>query len=153
MVFPFHEVRNRHEKLPQRFRDQLEIERVRFGRGRWRFPLQDRRTGGVTGLFVTASSTSSLVRTATREHDKGIGPAIRAYVAEDLRREPWCRCCAPFLLPYSSSNPPALNFRVRAFSVTVLTTLSGAPLGSSAWMSRVISTFAPGRVRRCWMTS
>ena len=44
---------------------------------------------------------------------------------------------------YSFSNPWFLNFRVRLFSVTVRTTVSGAPSGIFASISSVTVTFAP----------
>src|SRR5215212_4640640 len=47
---------------------------------------------------------------------------------------------------YSSSNPvPLSKPRVRQFSVTVRTMWGGAPPGSRAWISKVISTSAPSR--------
>lgn len=51
-------------------------------------------------------------------------------------------------LSHSVSNPCEVNFRVRAFSVTVRITFSEAPSGISAWISRVTWTFALGRVLR-----
>lgn len=46
--------------------------------------------------------------------------------------------------PYSVSKPLLLaNFRVRLFSVTVRTTLSGAPPGISASISKVTRTDEP----------
>ena len=47
--------------------------------------------------------------------------------------------------PYDSSKPWLPNFRVRLFSVTVRTTLSGAPPGISAAISIVTVTRAPTR--------
>jgi hypothetical protein len=45
-----------------------------------------------------------------------------------------------------------VNFSVRLFSVTVRTTLSGAPLGISASISSVTFTFAPTIPERCEIT-
>ena len=45
---------------------------------------------------------------------------------------------------YSFSKEWVVNLRVRAFSVTVRTVVSGAPSGIWAWISRVTSTVAPG---------
>ena len=59
----------------------------------------------------------------------------------------------PFDLPYSFSNPWLVNLSVRLFSVTVRTTLSGAPSGTSASISRVTVTRAPMRPERWEMTS
>jgi hypothetical protein len=54
---------------------------------------------------------------------------------------------------YSFSNPCCVNFRVRLFSVTVRTTLSGAPDGISASTSSVTVTVEPTRPTKCAMTS
>ena len=54
---------------------------------------------------------------------------------------------------HSSSNPWLVNLSVRAFSVTVRTTLSGTPEGTSASISSVTVTFAPTRPARWAMTS
>ncbi len=51
------------------------------------------------------------------------------------------------------SNPWLVNLSVRLFSVTVRTTLSGAPSGISASTSSVILTLAPTRPARCAITS
>src|SRR6266404_3626370 len=54
---------------------------------------------------------------------------------------------------YDSSNPWELNLRVRQFSVTVRTTLSGAPSGISASISTVTLTLAPTKLAMCWTTA
>jgi len=54
---------------------------------------------------------------------------------------------------YSLSNPELSNFNVRQFSVTVRTTLSGAPEGISASISSVTVTLAPRRPLKCWTTA
>ena len=51
-----------------------------------------------------------------------------------------------------SSNPELSNFRVRQFSVTVRTTLSGAPEGISASISMVMFTLASSKPARCATT-
>jgi hypothetical protein len=51
-------------------------------------------------------------------------------------------------LRYSVSKPLLVNFSVRLFSVTVRTTLSGAPSGISASISRVTRTDDPTRPTR-----
>ena len=55
---------------------------------------------------------------------------------------------------YSVSKPLfGANFRVRLFSVTVRTTLSGAPAGTEASISNVTRTDDPTKPARCVMTS
>ena len=54
---------------------------------------------------------------------------------------------------YSDSNPLSSNFNVRVFSLTVLTTCSGAPCGMSASISRVSFTSAPRSPARWAITS
>jgi hypothetical protein len=56
-------------------------------------------------------------------------------------------------LCYSVSKPLLVNFSVRLFSVTVRTTLSGAPSGISASISRVTRTDEPTRPTRRVTTS
>jgi hypothetical protein len=51
-------------------------------------------------------------------------------------------------LTYSLSNPWLVNLRVLLFSVTVLITLSGTPLGKDALISRVTFTSDPIRATR-----
>ena len=60
---------------------------------------------------------------------------------------------APSARYQDSSNPWLANLRVRLFSVTVLTTFSGAPSGISASISRVTMTSAPTRPERLEITS
>jgi|GEM_PF-3530274 len=56
-------------------------------------------------------------------------------------------------LIYPPSKPCVENFNVRLFSVTVRTTISGAPSGLSASTSSVTRTFAPTRPERWESTS
>ena len=58
-------------------------------------------------------------------------------------------CCRT----HFSQFPWLVNFRVRLFSVTVRTTLSGAPAGISASISSVTRTEEPMSPTRCVMTS
>lgn len=60
----------------------------------------------------------------------------------------WLRINSPFRINYSFSNPWLVNFKVRLFSVTVRTTLSGAPSGILASISMVTVTLAPTRPDR-----
>ena len=46
-----------------------------------------------------------------------------------------------------------LNFKVRQFSETMRTTLSGTPPGTRAWISTVTEISLFGRLARCWMIS
>ena len=55
--------------------------------------------------------------------------------------------------PYSLSNPWLVNLSVRLFSVTVRTTWSGTPAGTSASISSVTRTDDPMSPTRCVMTS
>ena len=69
------------------------------------------------------------------------------------RRYRQSRDSLPQTAYYSRSKLWFLNFKLRQFSETVRTTLSGTPPGTRAWISTVTRTSLFGRLARCWMTS